>query len=94
MKNLSNADLLATLVGQETAKALAAKPLAELFGFAVPRLMQLCEDRAAYVVHPVLAAAKELFVRCIQERMEEEDLCFSSPETTKAFLCSEIGHLE
>ncbi|MEO1767952.1 JAB domain-containing protein [Thiobacter aerophilum] len=91
---MSNADLLAMLVGRETAKALAAKPLAELFGFTKPRQKQLCEDAATYTVHPALAAAKELFTRCIRERMEEEDLCFSSPETTKAFLCSKIGHLE
>ncbi|WP_141054920.1 JAB domain-containing protein [Tepidiphilus succinatimandens] len=91
---MSNTDLLATLVGRETAKLLAAKPLAELFGFTRPRQPQLCESVAPYTVHPALAAAKELFVRCIQERMQEEDLCFSSPETTKTFLCSKIGHLE
>jgi hypothetical protein len=68
MKDLSNADLLAVLVGSASAKALAAKPLAELFGFSKPRQMQLCEESAAYTVHPALAAAKELFVRCIRER--------------------------
>lgn len=94
MNHMSNVDLLATLVGRETAKALAAKPLAELFGFAKPRQTQLCEDVATYTTHPALAAAKELFVRCIRERMEEEDLCLSSPETVKTFLCSKIGHLE
>lgn len=94
MKDLSNADLLAVLVGSASAKALAAKPLAELFGFSKPRQMQLCEESAAYTVHPALAAAKELFVRCIRERMEGEDLCLSSPETVKTFLCSKIGHLE
>jgi DNA repair protein RadC len=90
---MSNVDLLATLVGREIAKALADKPLAELFGFTKPRT-QLCEEPATYTVHPALAAAKELFVRCIHERMKGEDLCFSSPETVKAFLCSKIGHLE
>lgn len=94
MKDLSNADLLAILVGSASAKALASKPLAELFGFSKPRQMHLCEEPAAYTVHPALAAAKEIFVRCIQERMEVEDLCFSSPETVKTFLCSKIGHLE
>lgn len=94
MKDLSNADLLAVLVGGASAKALAAMPLAELFGFSKPRQMQLCEEPATYTVHPALAAAKELFVRCIRERMEGEDLCLSSPETVKTFLCSQIGHLE
>jgi DNA repair protein RadC len=93
MKNLSNTDLLALLVGS-AAKKLSTKPLAELFGFSKPRQMQLCEEQATYVVHPSLAAAKELFIRCIQEHMETECLCASSPEPVKAFLCSKIGHLE
>ena len=94
MKEQTTLDLLVTLVGQDAAAALADKPLTELFGFAKPRPRALGEDVASYIVHPSLAAAKELFVRCIRERMEEEDLCFSSPETVQAFLCSKIGHLE
>jgi DNA repair protein RadC len=94
MKEPSNADLLAALVGPETADALAAKPLAEVFGFSQPRQSRLGEEIVTYTVHPALAAAKELFVRCFRERMEEENLCFSSPDTTKALLCSTIGHLE
>lgn len=94
MKNLSNGDLLAVLVGEETAKSLANRPLAELFGFIKPRQTALNEAPATYTVHPALEAAKELFVRCMRERMESEDLCFSSPETVKAFLCANIGHLE
>lgn len=94
MNDLSNADLLAMLVGSTSAKALSARPLAELFGFTRPRQLQFCEEPATYAVHPSLAAAKELFTRCIRERMETEDICFSSPETVKSYLCSKIGHLE
>lgn len=95
MESISNTDLLAILVGQETAKELASRPLAEIFGFQMPRQKNfLCEDRLTYSVHPALAAAKELFVRCIRERLEEEDLSFTSPETVRAFLCAKIGHLE
>lgn len=94
MKDLSNADLLAVLVGQELATSLANRPLAELFGFTKPRQTALNETPATYIVHPALVAAKELFVRCIRERMESEDLCFSSPEMVQAFLCANIGHLE
>jgi DNA repair protein RadC len=94
MNHISNVDLLATLVGRKTAKVLADKPLVELFGFAKPRQTQLCEGLALYTVHPAIAAAKELFTRCIMERMKEEDLFFSSPDITKPFLCSKIGHLE
>lgn len=94
MKDLSNADLLAVLIGSAAAKALASRPLAELFGFTKPRQLQLCEEPGTYIVHPALAAAKELFTRCIRERMRGEDLCCSSPEVVKTFLCSNIGHLE
>jgi hypothetical protein len=57
MKELSNADLLAVLVGSTTAKALAIKPLAELFGFIKPRQMQLCEEPATYIAHPDCATS-------------------------------------
>lgn len=87
-------DLLARLVGQDAATALADKPLAELFGFAKPRPHALGEEVASYVVHPSLAAAKELIARCMQEQMVEDSLAASSPATVQAFLCSKIGHLE
>lgn len=90
----SNAELLALLVGADTAKALARKPLAEVFGFTKPRQQQLCEEEAApYVVHPALAAAKELFTRCFKEQLSE-GVSLSSPSVVRAFLCSQIGHLE
>lgn len=94
MKELSNADLLAVLVGGTLAKAMAVKPLAEVFGYEKPRQMQLCEEEPAiYAVNPTIAAAKELFTRCMRERISEE-VCLQSPESVSAFLCSEIGHLE
>lgn len=94
MKELSNYDLLAILIGGMQAKTLAAKPLAEIFGFAKPRQMQLCEEPATYAVLPVVAAAKELFTRCLKEQMATTDVCLTSPASVKSFLCSEIGHLE
>jgi len=94
MKDRSNADLLAILVGRSLANVMAPKPLAEVFGFEKPRQMQLCEeDPAIYAVNPTIAAAKELFTRCMRERMSEE-VCLQSPDSVSAFLCSEIGHLE
>ena len=79
MKQKSNAELLALLVGNDTARALASRPLAELFGFAKPRQQQLCEEIIPYVVHPALAAAKELFKRCFSEQLSTGDLNLSSP---------------
>jgi DNA repair protein RadC len=94
MKQKSNAELLALLVGNDTAKALASKPLAEVFGFSKPRQQQLCEELAPYVVHPSLAAAKELFARCYSEQLMAGDISFSSPAAVQSFLCTQIGHLE
>lgn len=93
LEDMSNADLLATLVGRDMAKALAGSPLAEVFGFTAPRQMRLGEEVASYAVHPALAAAKELLARCIRERMARDDLCLSSPEAVKSFLCSRMAHL-
>jgi DNA repair protein RadC len=94
MKQQSNAELLAMLVGNETAKALAIRPLAEIFGFAKPRQQQLCEELAPYVVHPALAAAKELLMRCFSEQLSAGDLSLTSPAAVQSFLCAQIGHLE
>ena len=94
IQHTPDAELLALLVGSTTAKALAGKPLAELFGFVTPRQMQLGEPVAEYHIHPVLSAAKTLFLRGLQEAMQTETLSFSSPENVKAFLCGQWGHLE
>lgn len=93
LESMDNAELLAMLVGRDLARALAGRPLAEVFGFCRPRQLVLGEQAVPYVAHPAIGAAKELFTRCIRERMAGEDLCFSSPETVQAFLCSKIGHL-
>lgn len=94
MKQKSNAELLALLVGTDTAKALASKPLAEVFGFSKPRQQQLCEELAPYAVHPSLAAAKELLARCYSEQLMAGDISFSAPAAVQSFLCAQIGHLE
>ena len=94
MKQKSNAELLALLVGNDTAKALASRPLVEILGFAKPRQQQLCEEIIPYVVHPALAAAKELFTRCFSEQLSTGDLNLSSPAAVQSFLCAQIGHLE
>lgn len=94
LESMDNTDLLAMLVGRRLARSLSGRPLAEIFGYCRPRQPALGEQPMPYVAHPAVGAAKELFTRCILERMAVEDLCFSSPETVQAFLCSRIGHLE
>jgi DNA repair protein RadC len=94
MKHLSNLELLAMLVGEETAKTLAARPLTEVFGFSKPKTTSLMEEPKTYEIHPNLAAAKELMARCFEERMRQEKIILSSIEAAIAFACLRIGHLE
>lgn len=91
---MSNADLLSALVGP-TGRALAKRSLVELFGLTAPRQEQMvmCEEVAAYVVHPQIAAAKELLMRAMHEQLQEgREFC--QPEMVKHFLRGKIGHLE
>ena len=92
--SMTNAELLSTLVGREMAKALAKKPLGEIFGYWKPRQMQICEDAALYAIHPTLAAAKELLVRCSIEEMTELGVNLSSPTAVRSFLSARLGSLE
>ena len=94
MKQKSNAELLALLVGIDTAKALASRPLAEIFGFAKPRQQHLCEEMTPYVVHPALAAAKELFTRCFSEQLSTGDLNLSSPVAVQSVLLVPIRRVK
>lgn len=93
ISSMSNTDLLAVLVGHPLAKALAAKPLTEIFGFCAPRQTAVSQDLAEYRVTPALQVAKELVARCFQEQMESGE-SLSSPAAVKGFLCARIGHLE
>lgn len=94
MKQKSNAELLALLVGTDTAKALASKPLAEVFGFSKPRQRHMYEELAPYTVHPALASAKELLARCYSEQLMAGEISFTAPAAVRSFLCAQIGHLE
>jgi len=53
VETLTNADLLAMLVGRKTAKAIAKMPLVEVLGFVRPRQRNLGEEIPTYTVHPV-----------------------------------------
>jgi len=92
--SMSDAALLAILVGRERAAQLAKKPLAEVFGYSKPRQLTLCEPVLAYEVHPELSAAKELLTRCMHAQMAEEAIAISSPNVVRSFLCSNLGHLD
>lgn len=93
MEHFTNEQLFAMLVGSRAAKDLAKRPMEEVFGFSKPRQMTLCQKAEDYVANPVLLAAKELLARCAKGSLANID-CFTSPDTVKSFLISEIGHQE
>lgn len=93
--DMSNADLLEILCGS-AGRSLARHPLPEVFGICTPRQRNLLagEDREPYLVHPKLAAAKELYVRAIQEDMNVADIIFSSPNAVTSYLSGRLGIYE
>jgi len=95
MKHLSNTELLVLLCG-DTGKALAGKPLAELFGFtkAYEYGSLANEDRVPYMVHPAIAAAKELYIRAIDEDMRNGISLAEGPKVVREFLCGRLAALE
>lgn len=95
MKHLSNTELLVMLCG-DTGKALAGRPLAELFGFtkAYEYAPLANEERAPYFVHPAIAAAKELYIRAIDEDMRNGISFSDGPKVVREFLCGRLAALE
>ncbi|WP_163056819.1 JAB domain-containing protein [Acidithiobacillus ferrooxidans] len=99
-ESCSGCDLLAMLAGDAFADQCRQKSLVELFGYAKTSVTSdtVCEATATYPhpeIHPSLAAAKELLVRYMAQRMStENDLFFNGPEIVKAFLTGKLGHLE
>jgi DNA repair protein radc len=94
VQQMSDLELLAVVIGKDGARTFRGKRLAEVLGFTKPRQATFGEEVAPYVVHPALAAAKELFTRCLQDGLQENGVYFSNPSATKGFLCSRLGDLE
>jgi len=90
---MSDAELLALLVGEEVALKLAERPLSEIFGYRTEIPSLVSESRAIYQDYPILSASKELISRCFVEKMEAGDT-MTSQEIVKQFLCNKIGNLE
>lgn len=93
---MSNTDLLAVLLGnnRDMAARLAQFGLLRLFEFSSKsEYSGAAEERVSYVAHPVLAAAKELYVRALQEELTLGE-CLSSPEAVKAYLIGRLAHSE
>jgi DNA repair protein RadC len=91
---MSNAELLKTVCGSKS-QHLASRPLSELFGIVAPRYPDAFASDvcAPYTVPPLLAAAKELYTRALQEHLQRAPL-FSSPSAVRSFLCGRLAGLE
>lgn len=94
IREMSTPTLLTMLCG-DVGKALADRSLMDLFGMnqTVGSINQVTEDRAVYMVNPVLMAAKELYLRAMEETMRVKQ-CFSNAQMVKEFLVGQIGNLE
>jgi len=92
--NSSNRELLALLVGPSVAKALADKPLVEVFGLSKPREgLLLMEAGPAYAAHPSIAAARELYLRALAEKMAA-GISFTRPGAVREYLVVRLSGLE
>ena len=92
---MTNADLLAVLCGP-AGRALSARPLSEIFGIRSARQTSFIagEERTSYEAQPQIAAAKELYIRAMQEDMSSTGIDLASPSAASTFLCGRIGGYE
>ena len=89
--NCSTPDLLSVLVGKVMAKKLSQVPLSVLFGMRTNRQEMVCENEAQYVPAPIISAAKELFVRALEEDISIHSISFNSPNVVKDYLRLVLG---
>ena len=92
---MTNADLLAVLCGP-AGRAMSKLPLSEIFGIRSARQASLIagEERTSYEAQPQIAAAKELYIRAMQEDMSSTGINLASPSAASTFLCGRIGGYE
>ena len=92
---MTNADLLAVLCGPSR-RALSTRPLSEVFGIRSARQTSFIagEERMSYEARPQIAAAKELYIRAMQEDMSSTGINLASPSAASTFLCGRIGGYE
>lgn len=91
IQNCSTPDLLSVLVGKGMAKKLSQVPLSVLFGMRANRQEMVCENEAPYVPAPIISAAKELFVRALEEDIHNHPVSFSAPKAVKDYLRLVLG---
>ena len=91
VQHCSTPDLLSVLVGEVMAKKLSQVPLSVLFGMRTNRQEMVCENEAQYVPAPIISAAKELFVRALEEDISIHSTSFNSPNVVKDYLRLVLG---
>jgi DNA repair protein RadC len=91
IKNCSTPDLLSVLVGKGMAKKLSQVPLSVLFGMRANRQEMVCESEAPYVPALIISAAKELFVRALEEDIHNHPVSFTAPQVVKDYLRLVLG---
>ena len=91
IQHCSTPDLLSVLVGESMAKKLSQVPLSVLFGMRTNRQEMVCENEAQYVPAPIISAAKELFVRALEEDISIHSTSFNSPNVVKDYLRLVLG---
>ena len=91
IQHCSTPDLLSVLVGTGMAKKLSQVPLSVLFGMRTNRQEMVCENEAQYVPAPIISAAKELFVRALEEDISIHPISFNSPNVVKDYLRLVLG---
>lgn len=91
VQHCSTPDLLSVLVGEAMAKKLSQVPLSVLFGMRTNRQEMVCENEAQYVPAPIISAAKELFVRALEEDISIHSISFNSPGVVKDYLRLVLG---
>ena len=91
IQHCSTPDLLSVLVGEAMAKKLSQVTLSVLFGMRTNRQEMVCENEAQYVPAPIISAAKELFVRALEEDISIHSTSFNSPNVVKDYLRLVLG---
>ena len=98
--DLSNRDLLALLVGENTADCMLLETggrLSDLFAGEPCSVAMVREPGSLYgngaKPRVIVSAARELARRCLGESLVKQGECMTSPQKVKAFLTHSLGQL-
>lgn len=90
IQNCSTLELLSVLVGKQMAMKLSKIPLSVLFEIRAYRPI-VSDNQAQYALTPIIAAAKELMVRALDENLRSESIALNDPKSVKDYLRLRLG---